>query len=464
MVLKMVPEGADNSEQSESYNKSGHFRSYQNRDRHTHNNHTAKQDGYKNDRDTRYRKDYGQSYSDHEEKNNRDVNGFYKENNQDEANGHYEETNTNSVNSYYKETNRNHVNGYHQGGQHRNDYGKSTHTARNDRSGMDSNKDQKTHSPTAYKNHAGHDYNIRNCNNKSTTPKLSESAYEKTNADDEYHLPLDDIPSNDWIFNQEHIRDMTPSRISPNKYVDYEQEITVRTKCVQRIVEIALTLNLNKQAVIFGGTYIHRYFMFNHIQDYDYKLVAGAAICIAVKAAENLKKLETIVRLIARMINPEIEGNEESLREVRDSIILLENKLLIDLKFDTDMELPFTHFDQWELSELFGADYKRKLSWFPKITMYTPAVILYSSKEIAAASFFLTCLHEQKKFPGSLIEKFDVDMERIGHLATYVHQVFSVVISKSIIPPKTEISEGKSTPILSLVDQNFASIDSLIEF
>lgn len=139
-----------------------------------------------------------------------------------------------------------------------------------------------------------------------------------------------------WYWEKKELR-ATPSQ---EKGMDFDTETRYRREGVRFIMELGKNLNLSHNTMATGAVYYHRFYMFHAFQDFNRYVVSTCCLFLAGKAEETPKKCKDILRTVRQLTNDRQFAFFGA--DPREEIMVLERVLLQTIKFDLQVDHPYT--------------------------------------------------------------------------------------------------------------------------
>ncbi|XP_040569657.1 cyclin-K [Lepeophtheirus salmonis] len=255
-----------------------------------------------------------------------------------------------------------------------------------------------------------------------------------------------------WYWDKSELRN-TPSI---GKGLDMGSESRYRREGVRFIMELGKALNLRHDTMASAAVYFHRFYMIQCFQDFPKFVVGTCCLFLAGKAEETPKKCRDIVRTVRSLTNDRqfsTFGNDP-----REEIMIIERVLLQTIKFDLQVDHPYTSLLKYAKC-LKGDNVKLQkmvqMSWtFVNDSLCTPLCLQWEPEVIAIALMYLAAKlskFEVKEWAGrqswhkhwwdQYVQDLDVDI-----LEDICHQVLDLYSPQTM--PTRESAESPP-PVLN---------------
>ncbi|KAH0534300.1 cyclin-K-like [Cotesia glomerata] len=143
-----------------------------------------------------------------------------------------------------------------------------------------------------------------------------------------------------WYYDKNELK-QTPSII--NDAIDYETECRYRQEGVRFIVNLGTSLNLIfNNTIATGVIYFHRFYMKHSFKQFPRYITACACLFLAGKVEETPKKCKDIIET-SKILLTEQKFSLIFGRDPKDKIMTLEKILLQTIKFDLQVEHPYSY-------------------------------------------------------------------------------------------------------------------------
>ncbi|XP_057339380.1 cyclin-K-like [Microplitis mediator] len=143
-----------------------------------------------------------------------------------------------------------------------------------------------------------------------------------------------------WYYNKNELK-QTPSII--NDSIDYDTECRYRQEGVRFIVNLGTSLNLIfNNTIATGVIYFHRFYMKHSFKQFPRYITACACLFLAGKVEETPKKCRDIIET-AKALLTEQKFSSIFGKDPKEKIMTLEKILLQTIKFDLQVEHPYSY-------------------------------------------------------------------------------------------------------------------------
>ncbi|GAA5911651.1 hypothetical protein JCM6882_006930 [Rhodosporidiobolus microsporus] len=180
------------------------------------------------------------------------------------------------------------------------------------------------------------------------------------------------------------------------------QERRLRQKAVKTIWKFKDALFLKQATITTAATLMHRFYMRETFQQYDYLLGAAAATFLASKSEEEPRSLKTLTQFVLDMRRGTYNGQKRApetsrpeFTDLRRKITLVEETMLRAMCFDLTVRDPHwvalkTVKRVWKEDEA-GTNVARVAWAFLNDVLYHPLCLFHRPHLLAAASLLLAC-------------------------------------------------------------------------
>lgn len=284
--------------------------------------------------------------------------------------------------------------------------------------------------------------------------------YDERNANEEVWPDVIPVPKNNWVFDIKDWTEKTPLRVSRKAILESDETI-FRAKAVMRAKEFGKMLNLQFRTILAALSFIHRFYMFEDMSQYDYKLVVATAIFVATKAEESLKPIKAVATVLARINKVNSDDLNDYLWKTTDAIKLLENKFLVVLRFDLVLQFPLDVLFDANMTDA-GPNFApekvyKECEWFFKSVIFTPSMILFNEYEIAAFAVAIYAYRKGLTVPSLFFQKtFGVGLSKLAQLSSTLKHAFVLLTERKLLTKITILEMEYTFP--ELVDY---SLDDL---
>ncbi|KZZ90910.1 cyclin [Ascosphaera apis ARSEF 7405] len=254
-----------------------------------------------------------------------------------------------------------------------------------------------------------------------------------------------------WLFSKDDLA-RSPS-VLDGMPIDVEH--TNRSKGINFILQVGITLKLPQNTLFTASIYLHRFFMRYSMKSlpnrpalhfYD---VAGTALFLATKVDENCRKFKDYIITCARVgsKDPKMIIDEQSkiFWNWRDAILHHENLLLEALCFDLQLELP--HKFLWDFIVYFNMRDNKQLrnaAWaFLNDSMYTVLCLRFPARTIAAGALYAAATHLGLSFPDdphgrAWWEQLDLTLHDLRDVCNSLADIYDVIAPQPSLKSRPE--------------------------
>lgn len=142
-----------------------------------------------------------------------------------------------------------------------------------------------------------------------------------------------------WYFDKKDLK-CTPSIRAG---LDYDTERRYRKEGVRFIMQCGTAMSLGHNTIATGAVYFHRFYMFHTFQEFPRYVTACCCLFLAGKVEETPKKCRDIIVAARSMLkDTKFQAFSEDVRKAKEEVMTLESILLQTIKFDLEVEHPYT--------------------------------------------------------------------------------------------------------------------------
>ncbi|GAA6051523.1 hypothetical protein JCM3770_000396 [Rhodotorula araucariae] len=185
------------------------------------------------------------------------------------------------------------------------------------------------------------------------------------------------------------------------------EERNRRQSAVKGLWKIRDSSSFKQPVITAAATFVHRFYMRETFQEWDYKLIAAAALFLASKSEEEPRSIKS---LVGWMINPAGDDPNAATSplamDTRQKIIVYEEAMLRVLCFDLTVRHP--HWiavsatkAMWSDEEAEVRDKVAQAAWMIlNDSLPAPLCLLHTPPVLAAAALVLACVQLDVSLPG----------------------------------------------------------------
>lgn len=218
--------------------------------------------------------------------------------------------------------------------------------------------------------------------------------------------------TNTWVFTRTDIYEHTPGVLDG---IDPKQEMVQRAKGINFMVTVGSQLRVPQMTINAACTFFHRFYMRFSIKKFHYYDIGGTCLFLATKVEESHRRLREVIiactRVASKDLKMVVDEQSKDFWRWRDAILLYEELLLEALCFDLNLESPYQILsglvEKYDLKKEAG--FCRSAWSFVNDSCRTVLPILYSTKLISAAGFFLGIKSCQNRAQGPVVGKNGVE-------------------------------------------------------
>ncbi|XP_034944367.1 cyclin-K-like [Chelonus insularis] len=190
-----------------------------------------------------------------------------------------------------------------------------------------------------------------------------------------------------WYFEHEDLKN-TPSI---QDGMDYGTECQYRKAGARLIIDIGFQMNLNYNTVATGVVYFHRFYMLQSFKQFPKYVTACCCLYLAGKVEETPKRCRDILDTVRSLLPPheiKIFGKDS-----KQEILTLEKVLLQTIKFDLEVEHPYSYLLEYVKSlkgDKLTLEKMVQMAWtFINDSLCTTLSLLWEQEIIAIAVIHL---------------------------------------------------------------------------
>lgn len=221
---------------------------------------------------------------------------------------------------------------------------------------------------------------------QSSTPTRSEAS------------PQPPATYNTWKYS---IKTITKSSPSAKEGMPFREELTMRTKGINFLGNVAKLLQLPHMAVYTACTFFHRFYMRHSIKSKHPFEAAAVCIFLATKVEEANRHLRDVCICLVKVAQKDhravVDEQSKDFWRWRDCILYGEGFFLEVLCFDLTLDSPFEHLSYYV--KKLGINHVRevcKTAWeFVTDSCKTPLCLMFSTNTIALAAIYWAAKHNK---------------------------------------------------------------------
>lgn len=140
-----------------------------------------------------------------------------------------------------------------------------------------------------------------------------------------------------WYYDKKDLKTTPSIKIDG---IDYQTECRYRKEGARFIVQLGATLQLGHNTVATGVVYFHRFYMFHSFKTFPRYVTACCCLFLAGKVEETPKKCKDIIKVARSSLTDDkfVSFGEDP----KEEVMTLERILLQTIKFDLQIEHPYT--------------------------------------------------------------------------------------------------------------------------